>query len=79
MDVGELCNSPMVASEIPSPFTTNTDDSGPSQSVPRSEWRFEEAEMPQISMKDVALDGLYYCQREECGDRKGFQQKGLFR
>ncbi|KAJ5346879.1 Zinc finger C2H2 [Penicillium brevicompactum] len=80
IDIGEMCDYPMAASEALSSLAINTkQDSGSPKSVSKSEWRFEEAEMPSISMTDVASDGLYYCQRETCRDRKGFQQKGVFR
>lgn len=80
MDVGELCDFPIAASEAPSSLATNTkQDLGPPKRGSKLEWRFEEAEMPSIGMMDISLDGLYHCKREECRDRKGFQQKGLFR
>lgn len=70
----------MAASEALSSLVINTNqDSGSSKSGSKSEWRFEEAEMPSISMTDVAPDGLYYCQRGMCRGREGFHQQGLFR
>lgn len=80
MNVSELCDHPMAVPEAPGSLVTNIDQELESlRGASNSWWRFEEAEMPSISMTTVFSDGLYYCQNEMCREEKGFKQKGLFR